>query len=174
MKKLFTLLLCLTVFSSLTIFNSCKKETDDDSAYVTKGTTINVIQNYDLTISSWQWSYDNLYERWYYQWSCTANSNSLIYAYVMSGAGEQLMPYYTCQSSNAWCKQYDLATNLFQSPPYVEFQYTNYNSRTTKPAYDEYFYIIIVPPSVSMAHPNVDWTNYDEVKATFNLTEQTQ
>ena len=37
MKKLMTFILCLIVLGSLTTMNSCKKETDDDSAYQEKG-----------------------------------------------------------------------------------------------------------------------------------------
>jgi len=125
------------------------------------------VQNYSITISSSQWTYDNLYERLYYRWYNSANSQSAVYGYVMSGSGKQSMPYYT--STSAWSEQYDLASKLFSSPAYIEFQFTNYNSRTTAPSYDKYFDLVIIPPTQRKANPNVDYSNYEEVKRVFKL-----
>jgi hypothetical protein len=155
----------IALILGLTII-SCKKGDTGPAGPAGKDGNANV-QNYSITISSWQWTYDNTYERLYYRWYNSANSQSAVYGYVMSGSGKQSMPYYT--STSAWSEQYDLASNLFSSPAYVEFQFTNYNSRTTAPSYDKYFYLVIIPPAQRKANPNVDYSNYEEVKRVFKL-----
>lgn len=165
-------ILMLLVIASMTTILGCAKDGKDGlpGPQGPAGQNGNAnVKNYSLTVSSWQWTYDNLYERHYYRYSNSSNSQSVVYGYVMSGSGKQAIPYYTCPS---WqCIQFDMATYLFGSPPYIEFQYTNYNSKTTAPTSDSYFYLVIVPPTIRMANPNVDWTNYEEVKKTFNLGE---
>lgn len=166
MKK--TIKFSLTLILALSLFSCKKNQNNDVDNYVTSGTAL--IKNYDLTISPWQWSYDNLYDRHYYRfYNSSYSSQDLVYGYIMSGSGKQAIPYYTCVESNAWCEQFDLANTLFSG--YIELQYTNYVNRTTAPSSDKYFYIVIVPSTIKTANSHVDWTNYDEVKRTFNLGE---
>lgn len=123
------------------------------------------VVNYSVTISTNDWIYDNLYERWYFRFTCSDKSTSGVYSYVMSGSGKQSIPYYSCPS---WqCEQFDMATYLFGTPAYIEFQYTNYTSKTTKPTSDTYIYIVVIPPAIKK--PNVDHRNYSAVKAAYNL-----
>ena len=178
MKK--TILLVLIAFAIMLTFNQCKKGDTGPAGPAgvngingTNGTdgangNANVL-NYDFTVSSSQWTYDNLYERWYFRYSSSVNSNSAILGYVMSGSGKQAMPYQTCPSF--MCEQYDFATYLFGSPPYIEFQYTNLDTRTIKPSNDVYYYLIIIQPSQKKLHPTLNWNNYEEVKKAFNLGE---
>ena len=170
-----TILSTITVISvmmtSIFVFDGCKKPQDGingkDGA---KGATGNAnVQNISVNVTASQWTYDNLYDRLYYRYYNSSNSQSAVYAYVISGSGEQAMPYYNCPTSNAWCDQYDMATYLFGSPPYIEFQYTNYKSKTTAPTTTTNFYLVIIPPAQRKAHPNVDYKNYEEVKKAFNL-----
>lgn len=139
--------------------------------YVTTGNNNNTVLNFDVTVYSWDWSYDNLYDRHYAQYQLWVNGNSAILCYVMSGSGKQGMPYFTSNSTNAWSEQYDFATVLFNNPPYIEFQYTNYISRTTAPSSDEYFYIVVVPPSARNSNLDLDWSDYEKVRERFNLDE---
>lgn len=152
-------------------FNACKKPKDGETGPqgpAGPAGNANVI-NYSITVSSSQWTYDSFYERHYYRYYTSDNSQSAVYGYVMSGTGKQAIPYYHCPS---WqCIQYDMATNLFQSPPYIEFQFTNYTSSTTPPSSNTYLYLVIVPPAQRLAHPDVDYTNYEEVKKAFNLKD---
>jgi hypothetical protein len=167
MEKVITIFFCLVLFGGLLTISSCNN--NDESDYVLQGTPINVVQNYDLTISSSQWTYDDLYDRWYYQLTCSANPNSAVYVYVMSESVKQAMPYYVCPEFK--CAQYDFATALLASPSYIELQFTNYVSRTSRPAENEYFYLVIVPPTIIMAFPDFDWSNYEKVEATFNIKD---
>jgi len=169
MKTKLLLLLLMIAFT----FSTCKKgDTGPQGPQGAQGTAGNAnIQNYSITVSPSQWTYDNVYEIWYYRYSNSSNMNSAVLAYVISGNGEQAMPYYACPTSGAWCEQYDFATYLFGSPPYIEFQYTNYLSRTTHPNYDTNFYLVIMPPALHDTNPNVNWSNYKEVKAKFNLKD---
>lgn len=162
----------LLVIASVSTIIGCAKDGKDgkDGLPGPAGQDGNAnVKNYSLTVSSWQWTYDNLYERHYYRFYNSSNSQSLVYGYVMSGSGKQAIPYYNCVTSNAWCRQFDLSNTLFSG--YIELQYTNYVNRTNAPTSDNYFYLVIVPPNIRMANPNVDWTNYEEVKKTFNLGE---
>ena len=139
MKKLTTIGLLLLISIASTTFNGCKKDKYHPKGdYVKTGTNANTVQNYNFTVSSSQWTYDNLYESWYYKYYNSSNSQSAVLGYVMSGGGEQAMPYQTCPSF--MCEQYDFATYLFGSPAYIEIEYTNYNSKTTKPISDKYIY----------------------------------
>jgi hypothetical protein len=162
MKKTIIIFTVLLVFAAT---NSCKK--DNDSGYMSNGSNVNTVKTYEVFVGISQWTYSNLYERWYYRYPFSANSNSGIFGYVMSGSGLQAMPYYTCPSF--MCEQYDLANALFESPPYIEFQYTNYITKTSSPSEEVEFSLVIIPPAVIIAHPNVNWKNYNEVKSVFNL-----
>ena len=139
---------------------SCKK---DDPKYLEEGAQ--VVQNYDITVQPWEWNYGSLYERHYFTHFLSVDPNAAVYAYVMSGDGKQAMPYYTCTS--IWCEQFDLVNALYSG--YVELQFTNYNVRTDAPTSEEYFYLVVVPPTLLTENPNVNWENYEEVKSIFNL-----
>ena len=132
------------------------------------------VQNISITVSPSQWTYDAVNDRMYYRYSYpidTVKFNSAVCAYIMSTSGEQAIPYYSCPSSNVWCEQYDMALDLFQFPAYIEFQYTNYKSKTTAPTGDDFFYLVVIPPSQRKAHPDVNYKNYQEVKKAFNLKD---
>lgn len=123
------------------------------------------VENIDITVTPSQWTYDDLYEVWYYRYNTDKNSNSLVYGYVMSGSGKQAMPYHAKTSYSD--EEYTFATNLFDSPSYIELQYVNLESSTTKPTSDVNFYLIIVPPTGSKA--NVDYSDYNAVMKYYNL-----
>lgn len=161
MKKLTNSFLVMMVIFTL---NCCQTPTDNDTIGAGQ------VQNYDLTVHNWEWTYDNLYERHTHRFDiANPEYGSAVLAYVMSGSGKQAIPYYTCPSF--MCEQYDMADNLFDSSPFIEFQFTNYISRTTGPNSDEYFYLVIIPPGKMLEHPNLDLTNYEEVRKAFNLGE---
>lgn len=169
MKTLKRILSLVVIVSMVSIF-SCTKEGKQgeqgmSGANGTNGSSN--VQNFDITLNSWDWTYDNLYQRQYYRYWVSADYNSLVVCYVMSGSGKQIMPYYEAITQ----RNYDFANVLYQSSPYIEIQYTDYNSPTTAPSSSKNFYLIIVPPTARLANPNVDYTNYEEVKRTFNLKE---
>lgn len=143
---------------SVLLFNSCGK---DDSPNSTK------IESYDVDISSSQWVYDDLYERWTYKYYPKNDYfGSSIVGYVMSGAGQQIMPY---ETNWDWRDnfRYDFSLNLYQDVPYIEIQATNLNNKTIKPDSNEYFNFIFV--SSQLKSMDIDWSNYNEVSTKLNL-----
>lgn len=163
----FTVLSVMLTFAF--VFEGCQKPKDGkDGAQGPAGPAGNAnVQNISITVSSAQWTYDSFYERHYYRYYTSVNSQSAVYVYVMSGSGKQAIPYYHCPS---WqCVQYDMATYLFGSPAYIEFQFTNYVTNTTAPTGDTFLYLVIIPPAQRKA--NVDHTNYEEVKKAYHLSD---
>jgi hypothetical protein len=173
MKKIKTILM-LVVIAGISTTISCTKEGEKGQDGLngingidgTNGTDGNAnVQNFNITVNTGDWTYDNLYQRQYYQYSLTANYNSLVVCYVMSGSGKQIMPYYEAVNQ----RNYDFANVLYQSSPYIEFQYTDYTSTTTPPSSSKNFYIVIIP--ARLANPDIDYSNYNEVKRVFNLKD---
>lgn len=164
MKK--TIIFGMFVLTVLT-FGACTKAKDGVPGAQGPAGNANV-QNYSITVTPSQWTFDNTYQHWYYRYYTSMNSESAVLGYVMSGSGKQAIPYYQHDPSSF---QFDMATYLFGTPPYIEFQYSNFTSLTTKPSYDTYFYIVSMPPAMIVSHPNVDFKNYVEVKKTFNLKD---
>ncbi|MCB0402627.1 MAG: hypothetical protein KDD41_11125 [Flavobacteriales bacterium] len=172
MKSLRTLSM-LVILASILV-TGCKKEEYQPKGdyqpagnYVTSGTNNNTVKNYDITVNTWEWTFDNTYQRHYYRYGVAAHYNSLVVCYVISGSGKQIMPYYEGVSQQG----YDFANNLFQTWQYIELQYTNYNSPSSAPSSARYFYIVVVPPSAREAHPNLDYSDLNQVKSTFNLKD---
>lgn len=160
MKKL------LYVLLAVTLFTACKKdEYQEKGDYVESGES--VTQTSDITIESWEWTYDDLYERHYVKHYVDFGPDDMVMMYVFSGSGKQAMPYYNCVSSGAWCDQYDFATVFYDG--YIEIQYTNFNSIEDGPTDDKYFDLVIIPSTLIKENPNVDFKNYEEVKQTFDL-----
>ncbi len=123
------------------------------------------IENFDFTVASYQWVYDDLYDIWYYRYNVEKNSSSLVYGYVMSGNGKQAMPYHEKTSYSDI--EYTFATHLFGSPTYIELQYANFENPTTVPIGDTYFSLIIIPPSENKAH--IDYSDYNTVLDYYHL-----
>ena len=157
MKKAVTISSLLLLIITTEIFSGCSGK---DGAPGATGPAGNAnVKNYDLTIKPGDWKYNASYQEWYYDYPCSANSQSAVLGYVMSGNGKQSLPYVFTLGN---CR-YTMATNLFTSSPYIEFQFTNFTSATTAPTSDEFFYLVIIPPAMKKAHPNTDWNNYAEV-----------
>jgi len=159
--------LCLTLITS----GSCKKaekgETGPMGATGATGNAGNAnVENYSVDIAPADWNYNSLYKRWYFKYYKNINSNSAVLAYVMSGSGKQAIPYHEYYPVDV---EFGMATNLFVSSPYIEFQYTNVNAFTTAPTSIKNFYLVVLPPAMIAAHPETDFKNYEEVKATFHL-----
>ncbi|MDP2807414.1 MAG: hypothetical protein Q8O74_04660 [bacterium] len=126
----------------------------------------NVI-NIDLTIHSSDWTWDNLYNQWYYKYypTITITSEALVYGYVMSGNGQEAMPYYDQLDYTTMT----FAKGLFLTPPYIIMEYYDGSTTLTKPAYDTYVYLIFVPPAVKKAYTKLDLSNYIEVKKVVSI-----
>ena len=123
------------------------------------------VENLSITVSPSQWTFDATSDIWYYRYNTDVDINSLVYGYVMSGNGHQALPYLTITDYKS--EQYTFATDLFETPPYVELQYSNLDDFSAKPTGDTYFYLIVVPPSSNKS--NLDYSDYDAVMDFYNL-----
>lgn len=163
----------IAVLAIIMLTNSCKK--DDDTAYqpagnyVTTGTNNNTVKNYDFTLHSWDWSWDNLYRQWYYNQYVNEDFQSAIYGYVMSGNGEEAMPYYNQVNFTTT----SFANDLFQSTPYIKFEYYDGSTTLSSPSSDTYLYLVIIPPSQRLSDPNINYSDYNSVKKAYHLGNPT-
>ena len=115
------------------LFTGCKKEPGpkgdkgDTGAQGPSGTP--TIQNISITVQPINWTYSSLYQQWYYNYPCTSNSQSAVLGYIMSGNGKQVLPYVDTPGN---CR-YTMATDLFKTSPYIQFQFTNFTTATVAP-----------------------------------------
>ncbi len=151
------------------IITSCTKEIPGPAgADGTDGTDgVANIENLNIIVSPSQWTYDNLYDIWYYKYNIEADNNSLVYGYVMSGNGKQALPYLTLTDYKS--EQYSFATSLFETPASIELQYSNLEDFSVKPTNDVSFYFIIVPPVSVADESNVNYSDYDAVLKHYKL-----
>lgn len=163
MKKITTVMLTILSILALMITISCSKP--KDGAQGPPGNA-NVI-NYSITVHPNDWSYSPTDKQWFYDYNCSINLQAAVIGYVMSGNGKQILTY----SDVAANVRYTMANDLFWTTPYIQFQYVNYNSYSTGPTSDTYFYLVAMPPAMKTANPNVDWSNYEEVKNNFKFNQ---
>ncbi|MFW5803938.1 MAG: hypothetical protein ACOCWG_01755 [bacterium] len=153
MKKIFVksfVLICMLI-----IFSSCGKDNTEPAA----------VNNYDVTISPNQWELD-IFEKWTYIYYPEEDYyGSSVVGYVMSGSGQQIMPYQTNYEYIDNYK-YEFALNLFEDPGYIEIQVTNLSNSGTAPNYDEFFSFVFVNQELKSL--NIDWHNYNEVSKSLN------
>jgi hypothetical protein len=167
MKKTITTVIAGLVLTLGLTFTSCKKaEKGDTGPAGTNGTNGNAnIENFAITIRPGDWIYSSTYSEWHYNYYISKNSQSAVLGYIMSGNGKQALPYVSTPSN---CR-YTMATDLFQTTPYIQFQFTNFTVATTAPTYDQYLYLVIIPPA--FVKPNVDIKDYNAVKKAYNLKD---
>ena len=149
------------------MFTSCKKgdtgPKGDTGSAGTNGAAN--IQNYQVSVNSTDWSWDALYKEWYYNYPSTASSQSAIMAYVISGNGEEVLPYY----SQIYGTTTSFSSYLFSSPSKIMFKYYDGTTTLARPSTSMSIRLVIIPPA--MIKPNVNVKNYAEVKAAYNLQD---
>lgn len=147
--------------------SSCKKAEKGETGPVGPAGTNGAanIKNYSITIHPSDWVYNNTYSEWQYNYYLSENSQSAVLGYIMSGNGKQALPYVNTPLN---CR-YTFATDLFQTLPYIQFQFTNFATTTTAPTSDQYLYLVVIPPA--MVKQGVNVKNYEEVKSAYNLKD---
>jgi len=172
-------LLALSILTSiLTLSTGCSKQgvegpmgvTGSQGATGATGATGSInITDASITVSASQWTYNSTYSYWYYNYypTTSVNSQTVVICYVISGNGQQILPFTNTSLGNSYYLTF--ASNLFYSQPYIQFQYTNYNSNTTAPAYDNYLYVVTIPAPLMQTYKNVNWKSYKEVATLLNL-----
>lgn len=154
------------LFLGITTLIGCKKE--DMSQYVKKSDLESVtteanpkIENIDLTIKSYQWTWNSTYNCWEYKYGHSSINNGVLVGYVMNGQGKQFLPYYNAQSGVT----YGLADETFGGN--IRVTYYNGTTSLAAPTSDVFVYLKVIPSS--QIKPNVDLTNYKEVAKVYNL-----
>lgn len=157
------------LFIGMTTLMGCKKE--DMSKYVTKDelsqgqvSSSPKIENISLTIKSYEWTWNSIYNRWEYKYSHSFINNGVLVGYVLDG-GEQFLPYYDANTGNTW----GLIDYTFGSPSSIIVTYYDGTTSLQKPSSDTYVYLKVIPSSGLKTHPNLDFTNYKEVSKAFNI-----
>jgi hypothetical protein len=162
------------IISSLIIFAGCTKQgpTGPTGPAGLNGTNgiaggaVNVVNQY-ITITPSQLTWDTTSNQWYYNFSTQANFNTSIHAvvivYVQSPNGLEATPYTNSKMNYS----ISFANNMYQSNPYVRFEYFNGTSTCALPTFNLNVELVIIPPE--MVIPNVNHNNYAQVKAAYNL-----
>lgn len=178
MRKLITIFCCLIVLGSSLIMNSCKK--DDDSAYQLKGNygNANVI-NQNYTVYNWEWTNVGTsgqagdgYEVTEY---CGLMTQSVVSSYLVMAYFSpdnsiwQPMPVTIPLGDDTY--PYSETINYAYSLNTIIFGIYDNDFLTLQPDATMYFKVVAVSPQAGAAHPNVDLTNYSEVKEAFNLAD---
>lgn len=158
----------IALFLAAIIFNGCKGKDGAPGATGpagSNGTDGNAIIHLTLTIHSTDWVWNSIYNQWFFNYYTTVNSQSAVNCYVLSGNGEEAMPYYN-QSDGTTLS---FADNLYSNPGFIKFEYYNLTASLSRPLSDKLIYIVCIPPHMMIQHPEVNLKNYQEVKKVFNL-----
>ena len=107
---------------------SCKKE--DMSQYVKKSDLPTATETKSITINSYDWTWNSLYNRWEFGFSHSYLYDKFITGFLISG-GYQLMPYYDADSGVT----YGLVDYTFDSNnPRIIVTYYSGSSTLAKPS----------------------------------------
>jgi hypothetical protein len=116
------------------------------------------VMNKTVTVYSSDWQWDPSYNQWYYNYTTNLDYQSGVICYVLSGNGQEAMPYHS--QINGTITSF---ANRLLTSGYLKFEYYNKSSTLARPSSDTYFYIVSIPPGM-IINPNVDLKNYEEVK----------
>jgi hypothetical protein len=166
MKTTFKAILavCLLVTAA---FTSCKKgDTGPVGPTGAQGTAgSSNVTNYSITIHSNNWYWNSANNQWLFSYNLTADFNSAVYGYVMSGNGKEAMPYINPTNFSITT----FANVLFQTTPSILFEYYDGTTTLTAPTSDVYLYLVVIPPA--MKKPNINYSDYKSVKSAYNLKD---
>jgi len=148
------------MIAGTTLLSSCKKE--DMSEYAKKEDVQNtVIENIDITIKSYEWTWNNLYNTWEYTRSHGFINDGVLVGYVMNGQGKQALPFYDANTGIT----YGLVDATFDNK--IMITYYDGTSSLSSPSSDVYVYLKIIPSS--QMKPNIDYTDFEAVAEAHNF-----
>jgi len=151
------------------LISSCAKdgETGPAGAPGTNGTNGNAnVHTQTFTISSWTYTAPSYRaDIWDTDITQSIADNGFVMVYLSNGSGGwQALPYSTITSASffsTWNFVYYLnGVTLYKTDSDLT-QPSNPGTRTYK--------VVAASEAGRIANPNVDWTNYEQVKKTFNL-----
>lgn len=161
------LLFALVLLSTLFLFTRCTKEGPEGPAG--KDGNANV-KSSTVTFSNWTWDSGNSYMYVDFTWSAITSS------IVNSGA---LLIY--VNTTSGWAQ---LPRTIYPSASYSESQRFTYNVGSFRiivqdsdflqptPALGTWtIKVVAIEASARKANPDLDWSNYNDVKERFNLTD---
>lgn len=131
------LLVAVIVVTSLA---SCKKE--DMSQYAKKSDlpSSSTTETKSITINSYDWTWNSTYNQWEYGISQSSLYGKIISGFIMSGVGDQLMPYYDADNGVT----YGLVDDTFDSNnPRIIITYYSGSSTLARPSSTEFITIKI-------------------------------
>lgn len=147
----------LTLIASVFLLFSCAKD-GKDGAPGPAGPAGNAnVKSQIFDVNSWNWS------------SNQTNLNATIISNTIVNSGSVMVYMETSAYSGVWA-----ALPLSFSGTEVIYAYSASNVNIVanpQPTSLERFKVVAVASSARIANPNVDYTNYEEVKATFNLKD---
>lgn len=174
MKKLMSIIWGLILLGSLTTWNSCKK--DDNNEYQPKGNYGNAnVTSQTFTVATWSATSSMFYTHLNVS-NLTADVQNkgavMAYFSINDGTNWNALPCTFYSSSNHYTMSFLTAINL------VEVRWTNANGIAYTGNDPNTMYgaickikIVLIEPAAWLAHPDVDLKNFEEVKSTFNLAD---
>lgn len=140
--------------------SSCKKE--DMSQYAKKEDVKNtIIENLDITIQPYQWTWNSSYNSWEYSYSHEFINDGVLVGYTINGQGKQALPFYDANTGVT----YGLVDATFNNQILVT--YYDGTSSLTAPTYEKYVYLKVIPSS--QMKENVDYTDFEAVAEAHNF-----
>jgi len=132
--KIIKLLTLGLLFVGAISLSSCKKYAKKEDVKNT------VIENLDITIQPYQWTWNSSYNSWEYSHSHEFINDGVLVGYVMNGQGKQALPFYDANTGVT----YGLVDATFNNKIIVT--YYDGTSFLTAPAYEEYVYLREINP----------------------------
>jgi len=145
----------LTLIASVSLLFSCAKDGKDGLPGPAGPAGNANVQSQTFVVNTWDWSSN----------SVLLYDPNITQAIVNKGA----VQVYVQGDPGVW-----VALPLTISGSYIVYDYQlNYVRITTdsQPPTQQTFKVVAIASSARLANPNVDYTNYEEVKATFNLKD---
>ncbi len=125
----------------------------------------NVIGTNTVTVSSWTSSDNNRF------WSATLLAEGITQSIVNNGT----LSVFMSDNNGGWfAMPYSIGVSSWTygfGVGFVNIYYTNTSYTATPNPGPRTFRVVIISSSNRMAHPNVNWNNYDEVKTALNLKD---
>lgn len=160
MKK--TLSIALIALVCLT---ACKKAKDGAPGATGKTGNANV-QAFTFTTNSSNWIPDNTNNIYYYDYTLSSITSSVL-------SGGAVMTYLGDGTGNYWQAMpftiVGVEYNYVITPKSIEIDVTMANGTMPANPGGQQFKVVVIPPAVQIANPNIDYRNYTEVKEKFNL-----
>ncbi|HXB42308.1 MAG TPA: hypothetical protein VNZ49_17345 [Bacteroidia bacterium] len=170
MKKTLRLIAAILMAVSMIIITGCKKGQDGAPGTNGKDGSANVIAR-TFTVSTWQSSSS----RWYTQLSfpelTSGNINSAaVQAYFGTVSNNWIAMPYTVVASTDYFWGYLATVNLVE----IRWDYNGVGIGSDPNTYygaPVQIKVVVIPPVLKRANPNINWNSYDEVKKKFNLKD---